>query len=45
MEELLKAVETARGKVLMVSEHHEGGKKLEAIGGIAALLRFRVSSV
>jgi len=45
MEELLKAVENARGKVLMVSEHHEGGKKLEAIGGIAALLRFRVSSV
>jgi protein pelota len=35
-------VESSRGKVMVVSEHHEAGKKLEALGGIAALLRFRV---
>jgi stalled ribosome rescue protein Dom34 len=25
-----------------VSDYHEAGKKLEAIGGIAALLRFKL---
>ncbi|HTY46284.1 MAG TPA: mRNA surveillance protein pelota [Methanomassiliicoccales archaeon] len=44
MDQLLKEVEAARGKVMVVSEHHEAGKKLEAIGGIAALLRFRIGS-
>jgi len=42
LEPLLKAVESARGKVMVVSEHHEAGKKLEALGGMAALLRFRI---
>ena len=43
MERLMKAVEDARGKVMVVSDYHEAGKKLEAIGGIAALLRFKIS--
>jgi protein pelota len=42
IDRVLKAVEDARGKVMVVSEHHEAGKKLEALGGMAALLRFRV---
>ena len=42
MERLMKAVEDARGKVMVVSDYHEAGKKLEAIGGIAALLRFKL---
>jgi protein pelota len=42
MERLMKAVEDARGKVMVVSDYHEAGKKLEAIGGIAALLRFKM---
>ncbi len=41
LDRLLKAVENSRGKVMVVSEHHEAGKKLEALGGMAALLRFR----
>lgn len=44
LDPLLKAVEEARGKVMVVSEHHEAGKKLEALGGMAALLRFRVAA-
>ncbi|MEM0449134.1 MAG: mRNA surveillance protein pelota [Methanomassiliicoccales archaeon] len=44
VEELMKAVESARGKVVVVSEHHEAGKKLEALGGIAALLRYKLAS-
>jgi protein pelota len=40
---LLKEVDAARGKVMVVSEHHEAGKKLEALGGMAALLRYRIA--
>jgi stalled ribosome rescue protein Dom34 len=29
---------------MVVSEHHEAGKKLEALGGMAALLRYRMVS-
>lgn len=42
MDPLLRAVDGARGKVMVVSEHHEAGKKLEALGGMAALLRYRI---
>ncbi len=42
-EELMKRVEASRGKVLIVSNHHEAGRKLQSLGGLAATLRFRVS--
>lgn len=42
VEELMRAVESARGSVVLVSRHHEAGQKLEALGGIAALLRFPI---
>ena len=42
-EELLRRVERQNGKVVVISGHHEAGKKLEALGGIGALLRFKVN--
>lgn len=42
LDDMMHAVETSRGKVMVVSEHHEAGKKLEALGGMAALLRFPI---
>jgi len=42
-ERMMKAVEEQRGTVVVVSELHEGGKKLDAIGGMAALLRYRIA--
>src|SRR5205809_1038343 len=42
IEELMRRAESARGTVVLVSRHHEAGKKLEALGGIAALLRFAI---
>ncbi|MDD1747450.1 MAG: mRNA surveillance protein pelota [Methanomassiliicoccales archaeon] len=42
LEALMNAVESSRGRVMVVSEHHEAGRKLEALGGMAALLRFRL---
>lgn len=42
IEELMDAVRYSRGEVVVVSSEHEGGEKLKALGGLAALLRFRV---
>ncbi|MFQ5838360.1 MAG: mRNA surveillance protein pelota [Thermoplasmata archaeon] len=42
VEELMSRVEGMRGKILVVSSHHEAGRKLRALGGVAALLRFRI---
>ncbi|MGI0148596.1 MAG: mRNA surveillance protein pelota, partial [Thermoplasmata archaeon] len=42
IEDLMRAVESSRGTVVLVSRHHEAGQKLEALGGIAALLRFPI---
>lgn len=42
MEPVMRSVEMSRGRVVVVSEHHEGGKKLESLGGMAALLRYKI---
>ena len=42
IEDLMRSAESARGTVVLVSRHHEAGQKLEALGGIAALLRFPI---
>ena len=39
----LKAVEHSQGRIIVFSTEFEPGKKLESLGGIAALLRFRVT--
>ncbi len=41
-EELMHRVEERRGKVVVVSTHHDAGRKLRSLGGAAALLRYRV---
>ena len=41
-EKLMKTVEEMRGKVMIISSFHEAGKRLEGIGGSAALLRFKL---
>ena len=38
---LLKTVEAARGKVMMVSTLHDAGRQVQGMGGIVALLRFK----
>jgi len=41
-ETLLDFVENMGGEIILISSEHEGGKQLEALGGIAALLRFKI---
>jgi protein pelota len=40
---LMERVKGRRGEILVVSQEHDAGERLEAIGGIAALLRFPIS--
>ncbi len=42
IDDFLKGVEHAQGRIVVFSTEFEPGKKLESLGGIAALLRFRV---
>ena len=43
-EGLLRENRKIGGKFIIISTHHEGGKKLKAIGGVGALLRFSIGS-
>ncbi len=42
IEAMLKSVEKARGNIVIFSSEFEPGKRLQALGGVAALLRFRI---
>jgi protein pelota len=42
IDNFLKEVEQSQGKIVVFSTEFEPGKKLESLGGIAALLRFKV---
>ncbi len=41
-EDLMVRTEQLGGKVMIVSSSHEGGDKLEALGGYGALLRYKI---
>lgn len=43
IEKIMKIVDKTKGEVQIVSSEHEGGKKLDGLGGIAAILRFKLS--
>ena len=42
LDKLMKLVDKAKGKVWIISTEHEGGKKLQGLGGIGALLRYKL---
>lgn len=43
LDDIVRAVETQRGKVVVVSGDHDGGRQLAALGGMGALLRYKTS--
>ncbi|MBD3303988.1 mRNA surveillance protein pelota [Candidatus Woesearchaeota archaeon] len=43
LEKLMRRADKSRAKVHIISTDHSGGKKLGGLGGIAALLRFKLS--
>ncbi|MBI2208103.1 mRNA surveillance protein pelota [Candidatus Woesearchaeota archaeon] len=43
IEDIMKNVDRAKGDVVIISSEHEAGKKLNGLGGIAAILRYRLN--
>ena len=42
IDKIMKDVDSSTGDVYVISTEHDAGKKLDGIGGIAAVLRFRL---
>ena len=42
LDQLMKTVDASQGKIHLLSSENEGGKKLNGLGGIGALLRYRM---
>ncbi len=43
IDNLMKLIEELKGKIYIISSEHDGGKKLDGLGGIAAILRYNIS--
>jgi protein pelota len=43
IDDMLKKVDDMKGEINIISSEHDGGRKLDGLGGIGALLRYRVS--
>ena len=43
VEHIMKTADKAKGEVEIISSEHEAGKKLDGLGGIAAILRFKLN--
>lgn len=39
---IMKTVNDTKGKITIISSEHEGGKKIDGLGGIAAILRYKI---
>ncbi|MEK6943115.1 MAG: mRNA surveillance protein pelota [Nanoarchaeota archaeon] len=43
VENIMKTTENSKGDIIIVSSEHDGGNKLDGLGGIGAILRFKLS--
>ena len=43
MGEAMDMVENMKGEVMVISSEHDGGKQLESLGGMAAILRYEIA--
>lgn len=43
MGDAMDMVENMKGEVMVISSEHEGGKQLESLGGMAAILRYQIN--
>ncbi len=42
LDHIVKTVESQKGNILVVSEQHDGGRSLASLGGMGAILRYKV---
>lgn len=43
LDSIMKSVDDSKGNISVISSEHEGGKKLDGLGGIAAILRYKIN--
>jgi protein pelota len=43
IDNILKSVEQSKGEINIISSDHDGGKKLNGLGGIGAILRYKMN--
>ena len=43
VEKIMKTTENSKGDIIIVSSEHDGGNKLDGLGGIGAILRFKLN--
>ncbi|MBC8444108.1 mRNA surveillance protein pelota [Candidatus Woesearchaeota archaeon] len=43
IDKIMKTVEDMKGEIHIIGSEHEGGKKLSGLGGIAAILRYKLN--
>lgn len=43
LDELMKQVDTMQGEIHLISSDHDGGKQLDGLGGIGAVLRYKLN--
>lgn len=43
LEKIMNIVENTKGEIMIISSEHDGGKQLESLGGIGAILRYSIS--
>ncbi len=43
VEKIMKTVDKTKGDIDIISSEHEGGKRLDGLGGIGAILRFKMN--
>jgi len=42
VDEIMKLVDSNKGDIVIISKEHDGGKKLNGLGGIGAILRYKI---
>ena len=42
IDQMLKTCDSQQGNITIISHEHDGGRKLEGLGGIGAILRYRI---
>ncbi|MBI2130903.1 mRNA surveillance protein pelota, partial [Candidatus Woesearchaeota archaeon] len=40
---MMKTADSSKGEITIISHEHEGGRKLDGLGGVGALLRYKMS--
>ena len=43
IDNMMKIADSMKGSINIISSDHEGGKKLDGLGGIAAILRYKLN--